>query len=133
MSQFGAQGLVLPICVDSFAASLDRAAMMINSLLSPPCIPLPVQLDATQQPDCNATSHTVLQAGTVTDKVVPACADSGGAAPCWQLSPGGAGCEGGKVVDVSPDPNLPPTAATNVTISCALCDPNMPDFDKGCP
>ena len=133
VNEFGAQGLVLPICADSFAPSLDRAAMLINSMLSPPCIQPAIELDAAGQPDCNVTSHTFVQGGSVADKVVPSCADSGGAAPCWQLSPGAPGCETGRVVNVSPDPNVPSTVASNVTISCALCNPGMPDPQKGCP
>jgi hypothetical protein len=131
VSEFGAQGAVLPICVDSFAASLDRAAMLINSFLSPPCIPGVVERNATGSPDCKVTRHVATGTG-FTDKLVPACADNGGVAPCWQLSPPGSLCSG-QVLDVSPDPNVSAATASNITVSCALCDPNLPDPEKGCP
>jgi hypothetical protein len=130
VSEFGARGLMLPICVDSFAAALDRAAMLINSMLSPPCIPGVIQSTATGKPDCNVTGHVSQGNGTIKDTVVPACADNGGVAPCWQLTPG-AGCD--QILDVSPDPNVPLTTATNVTVSCALCDPGAIDPGDGCP
>ena len=38
VNQFGANGLVLPICSDNFGPSLDRIAMLINAQLQPPCI-----------------------------------------------------------------------------------------------
>jgi hypothetical protein len=128
-SEFGARGAVLPICVDSFAASLDRAAMLINSLLTPPCIPGVIQSNATGQPDCNVTRHVATGRGGFTDEVAPACADNGGVAPCWQLAP----AECGHILNVSPDPNVSSTTATNITVSCALCDPNVPDPERGCP
>jgi len=131
--EFGAHGVVLPICVDSFASSLDRAAMLINSLLSPPCIPGRVQQNATETPDCKVTRHVATGTGSFTDKVVPSCADNGGVAPCWQLTVGGAGCETGQILDVSADPNVSPTTATNITVSCALCQAGVSDFEKGCP
>ena len=71
--------------------------------------------------------------GSFTDKVVPSCADNGGVAPCWQLTVGGAGCETGQILDVSADPNVSPTTATNITVSCALCQAGVSDFEKGCP
>src|SRR5439155_24343022 len=55
---FGANGLVLPICSDNLAPSLDRAATLINSLLAPGCIPgLIGGNPATGQPDCKVTEH----------------------------------------------------------------------------
>jgi len=133
VSEFGAQGLVLPICADSFAPSLDRAAMLINGFFSPPCIPGQVQSKVGKL-DCNVTRHVSTGQGSVIDKVVPSCADNGGVAPCWQLSPpGAAGCETGQILDVSPDPNVSPTTATNITVSCALCLPDVSDPEKGCP
>jgi len=133
VKEFGAHGAVLPICVDSLAASLDRAAMLINSLVSPPCIPGRIQWNATGDPDCKVTRHVATGTGSFTDTVVPSCAANGGVAPCWQLSAGGPGCETGNTLDAGVDPNVSSTTASNITVSCALCDPNAPDPEKGCP
>jgi len=132
VSEFGVQGMVLPICTDSFAQSLDRAATMINSLFSPPCIPGKVQLKVGN-PDCNVTRHVATGTGGVTDNVVPSCADNGDVAPCWRLTTLPGGVCSGQVLDVSIDPNVSATTAANITVSCALCDPNVPDLERGCP
>ncbi len=132
VSQFGAHGVVLPICVDSFAASLDRAAMLINSFLSPPCIPGRVQRSATGSPDCKVTRHVATGTGSFTDTLVPSCADNGGVAPCWQLSPQASRATA-RFWMSAPIRTCRPTTATNITVSCALCDPNLPDPEKGCP
>ena len=63
---------------------------------------------------------------------MPSCTANGGQAPCWQLTAGTGNCGGGMVVDVSTDPNLPPSTAQNATVNCALCDPNFPDPNRGC-
>jgi len=60
-------------------------------------------------------------------------ADNGDVAPCWRLTTLPGGVCSGQVLDVSIDPNVSATTATNITVSCALCDPNVPDLERGCP
>jgi hypothetical protein len=134
VSKFGVNGVVLPICVDSFAASLDRIAMLINAQLQPPCIGSPVAHKVNSpEYDCTVVSHTSNPTGGTIDKTVPSCDSNGNSAPCWSLTPGG-NCTGPMptTVTVSVDPALPPSTAQNATVNCALCDPNFPDPAKMC-
>jgi len=132
VGQFGVNGVVLPICADSFAPSLDRIAMLINAQLQPPCITQKVAMKAgTQEPDCAVVSHTSNNLGGFNDKTVPWCGAPGAGDPCWQLTPGGMGC-GGSIVSVSPDPNVGMSTTQNATVNCALCDPMFPDPNRGC-
>jgi hypothetical protein len=133
VNQFGANGLVLPICSDNFGPSLDRIAMLINAQLQPPCITQKVAMKpGTQDPDCAVVSHTSNGTGGFIDSTVPSCALNGGAAPCWSLSAGGMGCNGGSIVQVTSDPNVPMSTAQNATVNCSLCDPMFPDPNRGC-
>jgi len=128
VNQFGANGLLLPICAGDFGPSLDRIATLINTTLQPPCITQRVANKAgTQDPECTVVSHTSDGLGGFVDAAVPYCGANGNAAPCWTLTPGGTSCTGGRIVDVSSAPNLPPSTAQNATVNCALCDPNVPD------
>jgi hypothetical protein len=131
VNQFGANGLVLPICSDSFGASLDRIAMLINAQLQPPCITQKVAMKpGTQEPDCTVVSHTSNNLGGFNDSTVAWCG-SGAPAPCWQLTPGGMGC-GGSIVSVSADPTVGMSTTQNATVNCSLCDPMFPDANRGC-
>ena len=135
VKEFGANGLVLPICSDNFAPSLQRIGDLINASLQPPCITGRVANKAgTQEPDCTVVSHTSNGLGGYVDATVPACSANGGAAPCWRLTTGA--CQGGangQIVDVSVDMNLPTTTAQNATVNCALCINGTSDPDRGCP
>jgi hypothetical protein len=136
VTEFGANGLVLPICASSFAPSLDRIAELINASLQPPCIQQRVALKAgTEAPDCTVVSHTSDGLGGFIDATVPSCASNGGQAPCWRLTPGAAdsSCAGGQTVDVSMPAGQPTSVAQNATVNCALCDPMFPDPSRGCP
>ena len=133
VNQFGANGLVLPICSDNFGPSLDRIAALINASLQPPCIAQHVATKAgTQEPDCAVVSHTSNGLGGFIDSTVPWCG-SGASPPCWQLDPGAMGCPApGSIVTVKPDPNVPTSTAQNATVNCSLCDPMFPDPNRGC-
>jgi hypothetical protein len=118
---FGGNGLVLPICSDNLSPALDRAAMMVNALLGPRCIGgLIGENTKTGLPDCKVTTHTPDGRGGFIDKAVPACADSGGAAPCWQLTTT-AMCGAGSVLDLSLDPTSPAASGASVSYDCAKC------------
>jgi hypothetical protein len=118
---FGANGLVLPICSADLAPSLDRAAMLINSLLEPGCITgLIGENPTTGVPDCKVTEHYRNGSGSLIDKPVPACGDSAGAAPCWQLAKA-LTCGQGSLLNVSADPNVPAASGGTVSYDCARC------------
>ena len=132
VNQFGANGLVLPICEDDFGPSLDRIAQLINESLKPPCITQTVATDpATGDFDCTVVSHT----SDGPDAKVPACSQNGNVAPCWSLGPVDACPTGGtgRIVDISAVPGAPPSTARNATVNCSLCDPMFPDAKRGCP
>jgi hypothetical protein len=134
VNQFGANGLVLPICETNFGPSLDRIASLINASLQPPCITQTVAMDpATGDFDCKVVSHTSNGAGGFNDKTVPACSQNN-TPPCWSLGAVGACSTGGqgRVVQISQDPNVPASTAQNATVNCSLCDPMFPDPARGC-
>jgi hypothetical protein len=131
VAEFGAQGLVLPICADSFAPSLQRIGELTRTLWSPPCIEHEVRRDPERlQPECKVSVQMV-QNGTVTGNAIPSCADTGNAAPCWTLTRGSQ-CPGSEV-SVTADPTAPWPDNATLTVSCALCDPGVPDPVHGCP
>jgi hypothetical protein len=128
VEEFGANGLVLPICSDNYAPSLQRIGDMINALLGPPCVLGTVsKVSGTQDDDCKVTQND----GSG-DKPIPSCADNGGTAPCWQLVAGNC-VNGGRALDVSPDPSLPASAAATISYDCRLCTPGMPEPQRSCP
>jgi hypothetical protein len=118
---FGANGLELSICASDLTSPLDRTATLINSLLGPRCIPgLIGGNQATGLPDCKVTGHISDGLGGFIDRAVPACADNGNVAPCWQLVKTPM-CGAASVLAVSADPGLPATASGTVSYSCAKC------------
>jgi hypothetical protein len=137
VAQFGANGLLLPICSGSFGPSLDRIAMLINASLQPPCIVGQVATKpGSAELDCTVVSHTSDGAGGYTDSIVPSCATPGATMPCWQLTaPTGTQNCAGQIVDPNMlrDPSVGMTIAQNATVNCALCVPGTPDPDRGCP
>jgi hypothetical protein len=125
--EFGRNSILLPICADNYAPSLQRIGDMINSLLGPKCVPGPVSLDpATGKLDCKVTEND----GSG-DRTVPSCTDNGDLAPCWQLVQGN--CLTGQALDVLPDPTVPASAAATISYDCRLCTPGMPEPQRGCP
>jgi hypothetical protein len=133
IEQFGANGLLLPICADSFAPSLDRIAMLLRAQIGPPCITGRVaQVAGTQELDCKVTVRYASANGSITNKPVPSCFDSGDEWPCWQLTAGSGSCGNGQQLDVKPDPEGPLSDQT-VSYDCRLCDPAEPDPAIGCP
>jgi hypothetical protein len=135
VNQFGANGLVLSICDNSFAASLDRIAALINASLKPPCIEGKIAKKAgTQDLDCTVVSHTsVAGSNQFTDSTVPSCASNGGMSPCWQLTAGGTGCAG-QIIDQAAlmDPRITMSQSQNATVNCALCVAGVDDPARGC-
>jgi hypothetical protein len=124
VNQFGANGLLLPICATDFAPSLQRIGDLINATLQPPCITQAIATKANGNPDCTVVSHTQNNSGVYVDSVVSYCGDNGNAAPCWTLVPPtmpSAACPNtAQVIQISMDPNLPASTAQNATVNCAL-------------
>src|SRR4029079_19443893 len=86
VGEFG--GLVLSICDDTFAPSLDKIADLINKTLEPPCITQAIaSKPGTSDPDCTVVSHLSDGSGGSIEKTVPYCGANNNVAPCWQLKP----------------------------------------------
>jgi len=127
-AEFGNNGLVLPICGDGFAPSLERIGQAIGKLFTPACISGKIQDDPTKpglQPDCTVTAHVQQASGSAMDTALPSCAANGGVGPCWTVTRDLARCSGDAAVVVTPGPAGAPTQSA--TIQCTLCDPNVSD------
>ena len=117
---------MLPICSDSFAASLERIATLINAQLQPPCISSPVaHKPGTDGFDCTVVSHTSNGLGGTIDATVPSCASNGGTAPCWRAHARRdvhrlRSADDRQRLDRSEPADVD---AQNATVNCALCDP----------
>jgi len=136
--EFGANGLLLPICANDFAPALSLIAGKIIDRLSKPCIAGTVaKRPGTTVDDCAVLSTSAptdsTGSGTLSiESVVRSCADTGGVGPCWQFVPGENTCTGQSVALV-PDPAAPPPAWQSITVQCSLCVAGVPDPARGCP
>jgi hypothetical protein len=130
--QFGGNGLLLSICDAEFDRALENIAQNIEILIKPPCIEGQVATrPGTTVPDCTVVSHTRTN-GRDIDSAVPACADNGGAAPCWNLVAGQAACTG-RTVQITSDPTAPTATSQDATVACALCVAGVSAPERGCP
>ncbi len=131
--EFGSNGLQLDICGGEFSAALSRIADKIRDHISNPCITKQVaKKPGTAIDDCAVASYSPDDSGTVVERPIAACAATGGAGPCWQLTAGGADCAGQTIV-VVPEPGVPPPTWQNAAVQCALCAPGVTDAARGCP
>ena len=122
VDQFGANGLLLPICAADLAPSLGRAAALIGTTIAPVCITRAIADDPSKsgiQPDCIVTLNGKQPNGMTVETPLPACADNSGAAPCWQLLKGVEGCAGSSI-SVMPDPAAAMPSDV-VHFDCAVC------------
>ena len=135
VQQFGANGLLLSICDQSFAGSLMRIGELINASLQPPCVVGKVATKPNStDPDCAVVSHsTDTTTGNTIDSTIAWCNAPGqnNAPPCWSLMTNGC-ANNGYLVNVSQDPNASSSTAQNATFNCALCTPGIDDPARGC-
>ena len=133
VQQFGANGLLLSICDQSFAGSLMRIGELINASLQPPCVQGKVATKPNStDPDCAVVSHTTdTTTGNTIDSTVPWCNANNNAPPCWSLMTNGC-ANNGYLVNVSQDPMASSSTAQNATVNCALCTPGIDDPARGC-
>ena len=105
----------------------------IGQHLQKPCITQHVaKRPGTTADDCTVVTHTRNDQGNFLDSVVPACADTGGAGPCWQLVAGQDSCTG-QSIDIVPETGAPMPTSQNATVECALCMDGVRDDARGCP
>lgn len=118
IAAFGDQGFLASICDNSYASSMTAIAVQAGALVSAPCLTETVRQDNDGQPQCTVTEH----AGG-TDRFVPSCLTSVGAAPCWTLATDTALCPtGGSAFTVSADPDALDPAAVTFSYSCVPCN-----------
>ena len=133
VNEFGANGLLLPICDADFAPALHRVADLIIDHFAKPCIAGTVaKRPGTDRDDCQVVTTMPDGQGDFAKTVVAPCADTGGAGPCWQLAPGENGCSG-QSVTVVPDAAVAVPAWQSIRAQCAVCTPGVPDAARGCP
>ncbi|HXU00524.1 MAG TPA: vWA domain-containing protein [Polyangia bacterium] len=133
VNEFGANGLLLPICADDFAPALSRIAEKIADHVSKPCVAGTVaKRPGTASDDCVVVSMTADGQGGRAENVLSSCADTAGVGPCWQLGAGENGCAG-QSLTVVPDATAPAPAWQSVTLQCALCVSGVSDPTRGCP
>jgi hypothetical protein len=131
---FGDNGIVASICDDSYAMSMTTIAQKLGALIKPKCIAGVIQQDAGGQPICTVTNE-VTSGQTTQQSVVPSCAASGGAGPCWTLTPPDttnncpAGTQG---LTFTPGPNDADPVTLSSLVECATCVAGVPNV-PGCP
>ena len=103
VNEFGANGLLLPICEDDFAPALHRIADKIIGFTKPCLGGTVAKRPGTSTDDCQVVATTPDGRGDFASNAVAACADTGGAGPCWQLTPGEAVLAGSSLRE-SPSP-----------------------------
>lgn len=131
--EFGGNGLQLSICDGEFAPALLRIAQKIGERVSKPCIAGRVaKKPGTNHDDCTVVSNAQNDTGKIIQTPVAACADTGGAGPCWQLAPGQGTCAA-QTIDVVRDPAAPAVVSETASVQCSLCVDGVPDPARGCP
>jgi hypothetical protein len=121
VQQFGANGLIMDLCLGQFAVALQEITNTINSALQPPCLRYVRDTDLDTpglQADCVFEDHRAAPDGTWTAATLPRCDVA--APPCWRLAPGGAGCDGYSI-DIQRSTDWCAERAINVTIECLVC------------
>jgi len=119
---FGAAGVFLSVCADSFAPALQAVAQEIAQETGVPCIDGEVKTTTGPhgaRPNCSVSDHALNAQGLTIDTALPSCVDSQNVAPCWTLAADPA-CPNGSLISVSrPAGAAPPTLDT--TVECAVC------------
>ena len=133
VKQFGVNGLLLSICDAEFAGALVSIAEKIGEHVAKPCISGRVaKKPGTDRADCTVVSSAAGDTGKIIETPIAACADTGGAGPCWQLAPGEGTCPA-QTIDVVRDPAAPAVVWETARAQCSLCVDGMPDPARGCP
>ena len=118
-AQFADNGFASSICDADFGPALERLAAQIGAKMAGPCISEPIADDparAGYQPQCTAEMFSTTAQGSITSQSLPACADNGGAAPCWSLATDAAGCQLPQITQAA----APPMSAT-ARYECRVC------------
>ncbi|HZL17673.1 MAG TPA: hypothetical protein VFG23_08005 [Polyangia bacterium] len=135
VNAFGANGVLASICDTSYSSSMAAIAAKIGALITPKCISGTIQ-QINGEPNCTVTNEFKVNGNsTQLYKTIPACADNGGAAPCWQFlaanDPNNK-CGGvGQALSVSTDPANPTPDSLDSSIQCSTCVAGIPT--AGCP
>jgi len=134
VQQFGANGLLIPLCDGQFPTALQRVTEFINDRLLPPCLRNVRDTDLATpglQADCSVEDRARAPDGSYATSRLPSCEEA--APPCWRLTPGaaincaGPGTTSGWIFSVERPSDWCYEAGTNLTIECLGCaDANDP-------
>ena len=114
------QRLVLPICDDDFAPSMDLAATLLKSRAVAPCLPGPIGWNAAgTAADCKVTEHYATRTGrrsTRRFRPAPTTATWHRVGSCKAACPPAFTGD-----EVMPDPDVPQSGSETFTYDCAKC------------
>jgi hypothetical protein len=131
---FGANGLFLPICADSFAPALTTIAQKLSMLLAPQCIQgTLVDEDPTTptlDPDCTIIDRYFNDQNQAIETALAACASNQNTPPCWSIVDDAMNCPGAQTLNVNRGAATPPSGLIT-KVSCAMCIAGV--GQAGCP
>jgi hypothetical protein len=119
---FGAAGVFLSVCADSFAPALQAVAQEIAQETGVPCVNGKVKTTTGPngvRPSCSVSDHAINAQGLTIDTPLPSCVDSQGVPTCWTLAADPA-CPNGSLVTVS-RPAGAPAPTLDTSVECAVC------------
>ncbi len=137
--QFG--GNEYSICESDFGPALSTIAAKLSDFLKPRCVAGEIaRRTKSTIEDCTVIEQVPDENGQAVRHTLRACADSGGAAPCWRLAAGTGvdvmrgenGCATDQYLVETVRAATPPDNLS-LSVSCAMCIPGIPDPTHGCP
>jgi hypothetical protein len=139
VTQFRGNGSTFNICDTDYTASLNTIATKLSALIGPKCIAGTIanKSATSATPDCTVTDVLPDGKGGTIQTVLPACADNGGVAPCWDLQvgtgplPAGNGCPANQHVLTPMRTGTPPDNLKSA-VECSICVAGSPNPLPGC-
>jgi hypothetical protein len=129
---FVGNDVVGEVCLASFAPALQAVAAQLGQLMGgSSCLATgPIRnKPGTSNPDCVVTEIVPNGQGGVTQTIIPACAGTTTAMPCWELlTPTPPQCPNGHQLNIRRTDAAPANA--RLEIQCSVCGPG--NGDAGC-
>jgi hypothetical protein len=115
VTNFGANGLLLPICADSLAPQLETIAQRIGLPADGTCVTGPFPYSGSSgQPNCR-----VIDGNTQVGSVVQNCVDTGNVTPCWTAVNDPTCASGSMLLKI--DRGSTPAPNSTTVFGCAPC------------
>jgi hypothetical protein len=123
VDHFGANGRMISICDGEFSGALADIGSDVLNYVSAPCITGRIaKKSGTTHDDCTVVDNA-------TGQMIPDCADTNQAGPCWRLVPGTTNTCSGITVSIQGSA----AAVQDTTVDCQLCTPGVSAPTRGCP